>query len=108
VGRILAAKSNYLGHRSRSNVLKPNQANSGDRMSVLQFRAEARGEFALHYFRINTKIRKDAPANCALNYWKSHLSSWSKWLGHLMCVKASPFRRLVMRIERLCLDETEA
>jgi hypothetical protein len=70
---ILAAKSNYLGHRSRANVLKPNKANSGDRMSVLQFRTKARGEFALHDFRIDTKVRKNAPPDRALNYRKSHL-----------------------------------
>jgi hypothetical protein len=71
---ILAAKPNYLGHRSRANVLKPNKANPGDSMSVLQLRTEARREFALHYFRIDTKVRKDAPADGALYNRKSHLS----------------------------------
>jgi len=72
--RILAAKSNYFGHRSGSNVFKPNQANPSDSMSVLQFRTEASREFALHYFGIDTKVRQDAPADCALNYRKSHLT----------------------------------
>lgn len=91
---ILAAKPNYLGHRTWANVLKPNEANSGDRMSAMQLRTEARREFALHYFGIDPKVREDAPADRALNNRKSHFIFSLKVALRLNVLKGFAFAKV--------------
>ncbi len=70
--RILAVETNYFGHGPGPNVFQTNQTNAGNRMAVLQLWPEARGNFALHCFRVDPKVREDAPADDALNDRKSH------------------------------------
>lgn len=69
---VLAAETDKLRHGLRADVLKPNQANTGDCLPFVQFRPEASRYFALHYFRVNPKVGKYAPVNYALNDRRLH------------------------------------
>jgi hypothetical protein len=69
---VFAAKTDDFRHVPRTNMLKPDQANAGDSVAVLQLERKARGNLSFHYLRIDPKVSKDSAPNRALNDGKSH------------------------------------
>src|SRR5947207_1833715 len=69
---VLAGETGDRGEAFRTDVLQADQADAGDRVTVVQLRTECAGKLALGHVGIETVVDQQPPADYAVDSWELH------------------------------------